>query len=231
MAKFGNLAIDVERGRGSRTPGELLSPLEPLAAESVCSRATRIDHGTGERCGVVGIGEKSSPASGLWHGTHIGGDDRARAGHGFENGQPERLIDRRVDEEVRCSIKVSRVFEGYATDEDDVVSDSEFVNEKVQFSCVLLVTLGADDDKLTTRERRAGLLPGLEQPVAVLVAPERGDEETEGPRDSNAGHDRPSSVSIPGLEDVVVDRFWNQPDLVRIDFQILIDLASKAVEN
>ena len=104
----------------------------------------------------MGIGKKGRPAGGLGHGTDVGGDDGARAGHGFENRQPERLIERRVDQEVRRLIEVSSVFEWYAADEDDVVCDPELVNERVQFSSVLLVALGADDDKLAARELGAG---------------------------------------------------------------------------
>ena len=40
---------------------------------------------------------------------------------------------------------------------------------------------------------------------------------------------RSSGLAIAGLEDVVVDRFVDQPDLLRVDLQITVDLTTQAV--
>ena len=64
-------------------------------------------------------------------------------------GQPEGLVERGVDEEVGRLIEAGRLLEWHAADEDNVVGRCPSSStSRVQFGGVLLVTLGADDDKL-----------------------------------------------------------------------------------
>ena len=129
----------------------------------------------------MGVGEHGRPTGGLGHRADVGGDDRTGTGHRLEDRQPEGLVERRVDQEIRRLIEAGGLLERYATDEDDVVGDAELVNERVQFGRVLLVTLGADDDELAACELVTRQLPGAKQAVTVLVAPEGRHEQHERP--------------------------------------------------
>ena len=203
---------------------------EPQGPEPVRTRTTGIDQGASQRRRVVRVSKKGGPAGCLRHGTDIGSDDWTRTGHRFEDRQPESLIERGIHEKVRGSIKASGFFKRHATDENNVVVDPEVGNESMELSSVLLVSFRADDDKFPPSELRARSLPGVEQSMAILVAPQGRDEQPKWLRNAVGGGDLcPSCGSIARFEHIVVDGLWNQPHLRGIYFQVLVDLAPKAV--
>ena len=175
------------------------------------------------------VGEHGRPTGGLGHRAAIGGDDRAGARHRLEDREAEGLVERGVDQEVRCLIKTGGLLERYAADEDDVVGDAQLADECVQLGRVLVVTLWTDDDELAARKVVTYQPPGPEQGVTVLVAPEGRYEQHEGLRDPERSHVSPGGLAVTGLEGLVVDCFVDQLDLVRVNLQITIDFAAQAV--
>ena len=94
---------------------------------------------------------------------------------------------------------------------------------------VSLVTLCPEDDELTPLELVASEPPGPQQAVTVLVAPQGRDEEHERPGDTVLGHVGPCCTGVTWLEDVVVDCFVDEADLLWIDLEILVYLGTQAV--
>ena len=117
---LGDLAVDVEGRRGRRAPGELAGPPQPQVAQPVPVRPDRLDDGPGDGRRVLRVGQDRGSARGLRHGAGVRGHDRAAAGHGLEDGQPEGLVERRVDEHVGRLVEVDGLLERDPADEDDV---------------------------------------------------------------------------------------------------------------
>ena len=130
--------------------------------------------------GSPGSASDRGAARGLRHGGDVGRHDRAAARHGLEDRQAERLVERRVHEDVRRPVEADGFLQRHAADEHDVVGDAELGGERVQ---------RRPGTSRPVRCRRspaggppssaAGHRPGPQQPVAVLVRPQRRDEQHE----------------------------------------------------
>ena len=71
--------------------------------------------------------------------------------------------------------------------------------------------------------------PGPEQPVAVLVRPQRGDEQDERPGDPVAARPGCEPRGVARREQLVVHRLVDQLELAVIDVEMLPDLRAQAV--
>ena len=99
----------------------------------------------------------------------------------------------------------------------------------MQLSDVLLVPSRTDDRQLAVPELAAGQRPRPQQPVAVLVRPQRRHEQHERLRDAVGRDPGAGRSGIARPEQVVVDRLVDQPELARIDVQVLLDLGAQAL--
>ena len=131
-------------------------------------------------------------------------------------GSPKVSLRRRVHEHVGRLVETDGLFERDSADEDHVSGDTELGRERVQRGHVFLVPPGANDRQLAVPELTTGQRPRPQQPVAVLVRPQRRHEEHERLRHAvRRDHVRPGRAGIARLEQVVVDRFIDQLELAR----------------
>ena len=115
------------------------------------------------------------------------------------------------------------------SDEHDVSGDAELGCERVQRGEVLRVPAAADYRQLAILELVAGQRPCSQQPVAVLVRPQRRHEQHERFRDSVRSYLGTRGSRVAGLEQLVVDRLVDQLELAVIDLEVLADLGAQAL--
>ena len=118
------------------------------------------------------IREQGRTTGNLGHRADVGSDDGTGAGHRLEDRQAEGLVERRVDEEIRRLIEAGGLLVRHRAYEDDIARDAELVHQLVQLGGVLLVPLGSKDDELAARELVPRQPPRMQEPIAVLIAPE-----------------------------------------------------------
>ena len=178
---------------------------------------------------VAGIHQQRGASGGLLRRGAVGREHGAPARHRLQDGQPERLVERGVREEVGRAVEVDRLLEGHPADPHDVVGDAELLGECLELRDVRLVAQRADDDELVPVQGRLGQRERPHQPVAVLVGPQRRHEEDEGGRHALRPDPRPRLVRVAGPEDGVVHRLRHHPELGRVDVQVALHLGPEAL--
>ncbi len=119
---------------------------------------------------------------------------------------------------------------GHAADPLDVRCDAEPVRQRVQLGHVLGVPARADNDQVVPRQVGLGGGERAQQPVAVLVRPQRRDEEHERPVDPVTQSQPTSSLGrVARAEQVVVDGLGDEPELSRVHVEVLLDLGAQAL--
>ena len=75
------------------------------------------------------VGQQCCTTCRFRHGADVRGDDRASAGHGLQDRQPEGLIERRIHEYVSRAIEVDGLLECHSAYPYDIVGDTQLVSE------------------------------------------------------------------------------------------------------
>ena len=94
----------------------------PRSRRRSLRRPGRLDDGPGDGRRILRVAQDRGAARGLRHGAGVRGHDRAAAGHGLEDGQPEGLVERRVHEHVGRPVEADGLLERDPADEDHVAA-------------------------------------------------------------------------------------------------------------
>ena len=126
LPMVGGLAVDIQSRRRGCRPRELARPPDSGVRQAVPVLADSTDDGLGDGLRLRGVAQERCSARSLRHGAGVRGNHRAAAGHRLQDRQPERLVERRVNEHVRSSIEAHGGLQRYPAREDDIGGDPQF---------------------------------------------------------------------------------------------------------